>query len=371
MILLFSALLSVVTIAWSYHSEERSGIWISIVMLSIMMTAYLIVWIEICLPAIFEQLSLPGTKVILAGLVSGIEVSISLWMMNWLLNKAVLPSSTNWFRRTKYSRSIRLFLLCTLFLTLGWLGFSIVSLLTGTLNFTPTAWFISGSLFFAGVIHHYAGRQSIFKMPVLYCAFAFTLLYPFLVHWNMTIYRLAIIRDWNIPALLLHYLALGLLIVTGKMIIRRIQRHHVKNPGLQRGLILLTIFAIVFLLCTEYDNFSMIIAAIQHKLQGEVITGTYVPTLNKYLPYSSISGGFILWIFFQAVVRRNLFLRNSSIVLGVVILIKLFAFDIPMLTPEGRIMVFVVLTVLIIGFAISYPRISKGKPLIPEIKRHH
>jgi len=221
------------------------------------------------------------------------------------------------------------------------------------------------------MISFYRGRQSSFKRPVLYLAALFTLLYPVLVHLNMAIYRdkLLLMHDVNIPVLLMHYLALGLTIISVKMIIKRIYRHKVKNIPLLRLVAMGTMFFILFLICTEYDNLSVFIATIQ---SGPVIktgAGSDLLSANKYLPWSILIWIVTTWVFFRSVYRKDLFLRNFAVVIFIGLLVKIFVFDFIMLSEGGRSTVFLLMGLFLIGFAFTYPRVLKGEPVVPEISR--
>jgi len=371
MVILFTAAGSVLMLAYANKFKERSSFWISIVTIAVMIVFYFISWIRIYIPELFAELTIPEGALMVHGIVGGVAVVLSLIITQGLLLTAELPLSKKWFRKLEYSRLIRLFLLFSLFLTMGWTGFSIASFLTDTLTYSPLGWFIGGSLYFIGMISFYRGRQSSFKRPVLYLAALFTLLYPVLVHLNMAIYRdkLLLMHDVNIPVLLMHYLALGLTIISVKMIIKRIYRHKVKNIPLLRLVAMGTMFFILFLICTEYDNLSVFIATIQ---SGPVIktgAGSDLLSANKYLPWSILIWIVTTWVFFRSVYRKDLFLRNFAVVIFIGLLVKIFVFDFIMLSEGGRSTVFLLMGLFLIGFAFTYPRVLKGEPVVPEISR--
>ena len=142
------------------------------------------------------------------------------------------------------------------------------------------------------MINFYAGHQSAFKKPLLYAAFGFALLYPLMVHWNMADYRIGIIHSsdisWNV--LLIHYLALGLLLKLGRLVVKRIHRHNVKNTPLREGLSLVTILFLIFILCTEYDNLSVIMSAFQNNALSQTTTVWISLRQTNTSPIRSSSG---------------------------------------------------------------------------------
>ena len=82
-------------------------------------------------------------------------------------------------------------------------------------------------------------------------------------------------------------------------------------------------------------------------------------TLNKLLPYSVMLGVAAVVVFIRSVLRNNRFLRNFSIVLYIIMLVKLFAIDFSSLSAGARTAVFLVLGLFLIGFAFVYPRLLK------------
>jgi uncharacterized membrane protein len=74
----------------------------------------------------------------------------------------------------------------------------------------------------------------------------------------------------------------------------------------------------------------------------------------------------ILWllaigVFIRAIVRKELFIRNVSFFLFAVVLLKLFAYDFASLGQGGRSGVFIALGLFLIGVAVVYPRLVRGK----------
>ena len=369
-LILFTAVLSVLMLVYANTMKERSAFWISLGSLFVMSVFYLYSWFWVCLPAHFAFHNLPESSLLVYGILMGLVVTGALGFTSWYLQTAELPHSKNWFRKKKYDRLVRILFLFSLFLTLGWLGFCIAFQFTGSLSYTPVAWFSTGALFFIGVIRYYSGKQSSFKKPLLYLACAFAVLYPLMVHWNMAVYRTTLIlrNDLNLFVILIHYLALVLVYLLGRMIIRRIRRHFIKNTDLLRGLEFLTVSFILFLLITEYDNLSVILSVLQNS-PGLQQTGGDPLAMNMFLPYSVIIWVVSAVVFYRAIVRRNKFLRNLAIVLFLGMLIKLFAFDIPELGPGSGGIVYISLGLFLFASGFVYSRLLKGESIFPEFKR--
>jgi len=370
-IICFTALLSVLMIGYANRFKERSAFWISLGSVVVMALYYLFTWVRTCIPALFDTNIQPETGLQLYGLLVGILVAWALAFVIKAVQTSELELSPMWFSKRKYERIIRAFMYFTIFLTMGWLMFSIAFQLTGSVAYTTVAWFISGSLFFIGAIRQFAGRKSSFKLPALYTALAFALLYAPLVHWNMLIYRTGLImmHQLDVAVLFLHYTALVLLLILGRMVINRIYKREQKKTEIKQTVEIFTIMVILFLLFTEYDNLSVILGRMQSSPISGASFDADVLVRNMYLPYSLIIWVVALFAFIRSITRKHLILRNFSMVLYIAMVIKIFVLDFESLSVGARSAVFLFLGLFLIGFAIVYPKLLKGQSVLPEFKR--
>ena len=90
---------------------------------------------------------------------------------------------------------------------------------------------------------------------------------------------------------------------------------------------------------------------------------------NMYLPYSLIVWVVAVFAFIRSITRKHLILRNFSMVLYIAMVIKIFAVDFESLSVGARSVVFLLLGLFLIGFAVVYPKLLKGKSVLPEFKR--
>ena len=74
-------------------------------------------------------------------------------------------------------------------------------------------------------------------------------------------------------------------------------------------------------------------------------------------------------VFFRAVIRRQRFLRDVTIMVFAAVLIKIFVFDFTILSQGGKSALFLILGIFLLSFAIVYPRVLKGLPVLPELRR--
>ncbi|MEI6062018.1 MAG: hypothetical protein WCR72_15055 [Bacteroidota bacterium] len=359
--LLFTAGLSIMMLTYAIYYSDKVAMWISLLSTGTMIAFYLFTVMYNYIPVLFSQHALPETSLLWNGILSGAIILIALTATKRLLKGVEVPLSKKWFRRSKYGEWLRDFLLFTVFFTLGWISFALFFKLTGTIRYTSVGWFMSGCAFFISLITFYSGKHSAIKKVLLNLALATILLYPLLVQWSMSLSRAKLILFGQLDsiAFMLHYLALLLLIILGRMTIRRI---YLRNSGKINILPTLQVFSvsfILFLLLSEYDNLTVLFSAINaHQAQNNGIgIGDHILTLNHHLPYTIIAWILSIILFIWSVLKHSRFIRNFSFVLYFLVLVKLFAYDFAILEQGGRSAVFFAVGICLITLASLYPRL--------------
>jgi uncharacterized membrane protein len=254
------------------------------------------------------------------------------------------------------------------FLTLGWFVFGLECYLTGTGIYSSVGWFISGSIFFIFLIQSFSGKRSKFKRPLLYLAFLQIILFPLLLGWDITKENLIHSGSLNMNALFLHYLAIILLVGLGTMTIRRIYQRNTKHVAFLQGVQLVVVVYLGFLLSTEYDNLTVLVAFIENSSNTGFIIGSNILNSNQYLPFSITMWVLSVIIFIFANLKHHLFLSGCSILLFTGVVVKIFAYDFQTMVSTERSGVFIGLGVFLIAFALLYPRLKKKGPSIPPDK---
>jgi len=325
MALLFAAGLSVFMTIYDKYYKNRVALLISIAAMSGAIAAFLYVFVDAWLPAMLALSTIPDMALTWNGIISGTTMVVALTLTSWLC-------------RDKYSYLAGAIMFFALFFVLTWIGFALVCHMTGTPVYSSLSLFVSGSLFFILFIYYYSGKQSDYKKPLLYSAFVFTFLYPLIG-----------VEQLNTVSIVLHYMAFIMLIILATMTSNRIYKRNTKSSVIRHGVQIYAVIFSIYLLCSEYNNITL------------YTSGNEVAALNQYLPYSIIMWLFTLAIFTWSILKHNNFIRNISLVLFVVIMIKVFAYDLGTLSTGGRSILFLVMGVFLILFAILYPRFLKSK----------
>lgn len=357
---LFMATYTILMSVYGNRFKEKSALRISIVTLTMTVGLYVFLWIDSYLPAIIMTRILPETSLILNGVISNVFVLFVIFLTKKQLDEDKVTGSRNRLIKNNYHQLLSVLLFITLYLTMGWVVFSLTCLFTGLVINSSVGWFISGSIFFIIFIRYYAGKKSEFKKPLVYLAFIQILFYPLLLGWNVASENIFHSGILNINTLLVHYLAIILLLVLGIMSVKRIYQRNTKNIAFKQIIQILSVVYIGFLLCTEFDNLSLIILYFQTSINAGFHNGITLLTSNQFIPYSIILWLLSVFVFVYAIFNKKSFLRNFSILLFTVVLIKVFVFDFKVLEQGGRSIVFFVLGIFIIIFALVYPRMMKA-----------
>jgi hypothetical protein len=370
-IMIFVAGLSVLMLWYADYAKNRWFILASLGTGFLIVLYYLIQWGLYYVPALAGGNAGPDSGLVLHGIIGGLAASAALAANWWLLANYDLSTDLKKLSRHKVLRINRILLLIALFLAMAWISISLTSHGTGSTEILMIGGFISGCLFFIGVIRFQSGKKSSLRHPIRYLAFLFGLSYPFLVHWAMIIYRDTLSAGGSayIQASLLHYLALALLLVLGWFSIPKLYRQFSKNAVLRRVVQSVAILFILFLLVAEYDNLSVLIQALRMRNNGNIYP-TIQPMLeaNKYLPYSILLAVGSLAILVWAVIKQFRFVRSFAIVMFLLVIVKIFALDFIHLTPAARTGVLIGLGLLLVGISMAYPKLrslSKRSPVIP------
>ena len=259
----------------------------------------------------------------------------------------------------RYLSSIDLVLFAVIYLSWCWVVYSLICFLTGTTQYAAVGWFIASSSYFITLISYYSGKNSSHKKMILYVSYFCALCYPVLTGWNITIENLIFSGKLNYIALMLHYMSLGLFLMLEFMTIRRISLRNTKKYVTVKQLVqLLTVLYLLFVICIEYDNFTLIIQSFGFSLTGGL--STVKVDSNQFLPYS-----ILMWILSNAVfiygsIKKNPVFNASAVVLFIATVIKFFVYDFEGLEPGQRSLILIIVGLSLIVMALIYPKL-KGK----------
>ncbi len=360
-LLLFTAGLSVLLLLYSKYSKNQSSIIFSMFAMGIMSLDFFFHWIFKYLPALVFSNEIPSASLWGHGILSGVTMVATLFLSNLLLKdiEITLPKST--FNRIRYIRLIKGLTLFSVFLTAGWAFSALLASLSGSIQIIAPAWFISGSLFFILLIVSDSQKFSAFKKPILFLALGFTLSYPMLVSLNFSesLNNLIESGTLSVQSLILHYFALILILLLTMACLRRLYHFYPMNLSLRRGLQLYGVMMLLLILCTTYDELSILLRSSGFILKPSAALGKDILESNHRLPDSMIliasSLGILVWSLF----KRQSFLRNFSILLFALAIVKIFLYDFTLLGQAIRTVLLFFIGILLLSFSFFYPRLKK------------
>jgi len=358
---LFTSIFSVLLLIYAISNKSKTAWWISRFALVIAVTLYLLSWIVTYFPTLITSTRLiKDSGILLEGVICGIVMCAVLATTNFQICIDNFSGTKKWYSGHSYIKLIYAFLLISLFLTLAWIVFVLIFQLTDTVIHSSVGLFISGSLYFIIQIMYYAGKNPSFKKSLLYLAFIHVLIYPFLLGWGALGENFIHLGELNMSGILLHYFAIILLVILTSMTVRRIYERNPKTLFMKQGVQVITVVYLVFFLCAEYDNLSILVAYLINSTSTGNISVTTIIGLNQYIPYTVIGWLLSVCLFIVSVLKKRLFLRNCALAIFLLVLIKVYSYDFQTLDPGERSVVFYVTGLFLIGLALVYQKLPQN-----------
>ena len=359
---LFGGVLSVLMVGYAVHWKDKIGFWISLSALGLAVLSYLFSWVVGYIPVIVWLRALTP-YVMWRALLSSIALLVLLWGTKKIVKSAVLPVSEEVFTASKYIRILNICLFSVLFLTLGWVLFVLLKLVTGSVNYSVIGWFISGSIFFISLISYFSGKYSPLKKTTHYAGLVFALLYP--IFSGVNTYFCSFIKSGTLDsiAIMLHYAGLILFVLLSVMVVKRVKKRYNKKTSVLRVIQFLSIVYLGYLLLAEYDNISLII---NHLSVNTGLLDSASLNKNYFFPYSIIFSVYATVIYLYALIKQNKFLRLLSFALIILCLIKIFLLDIESIPDANTGAIYAFVGIYLVGFAILNTVFVKPKIIEKE-----
>lgn len=361
MLLLFASGMSLGLLYYTLQYKEKFSYWAFVGSFFVMLGMLAYYWLSSYLPAIVLPKEVPGNELMWHGVLSTTAVAIALAALYYMLKDEDVPSAGFSMDGSLLKRMVRVFLWLAAFAAAGWIGSFIVIAMEGSTFYVPMVWFFTGASIFIVSITLLTGKKSFLKLPVLYSGFAFMLLYLPLVQWRMISINTIRIESGTYLALgmVLHVLDLLLLFVLSVMVIRRVVTQAAKKPAHKAVVQFISIVFISLVLCFEYENLYVLLTASKAGVAAGYIASDALLSGNRYLPFSVVSGMFMVGVLIKSLLDNDNSMRNIAFVLLGILLLKVFFYDFDILSTGMRAVVFIATGVMLLGIAMAYPRIQK------------
>lgn len=361
MLLLFASGMSLGLLYYTLQYKEKFSYWAFVGSFFVMLGMLAYYWLSSYLPAIVLPKEVPGNELMWHGVLSTTAVAIALAALYYMLKDEDVPSSGFSMDGSLLKRMVRVFLWLATFAAAGWIGSFIVIAMEGSTFYVPMVWFFTGASIFIVSITLLTGKKSFLKLPMLYSGFAFMLLYLPLVQWRMISINTIWIESGTYLALgmVMHVLDLLLLFVLSVMVIRRVVTQAAKKPAQKAVVQFISIVFISLVLCFEYENLYVLLTASKAGVAAGYIASDALLSGNRYLPFSVVSGMFMVGVLLKSLLDNDNSMRNIAFVLLGLLLLKVFFYDFDILSTGMRAVVFIATGVMLLGIAMAYPRVQK------------
>ena len=341
--------------------QKRLFIRLSLLALIPGITLYVAGWVLDLIPVLFE--SSINASLLWGGITDNAVFLISLVIIRKIIhNKEAfeLPAKSTLIRNYRLFTDSVFFTVS--YVSVCWTFFSMLCALTGSTLYAPAGWFIAGSGYFICMIRYYSGKNSQYKKIILYAAYISSLSYPVLSGWNVDTENLILEGKLNFTALTIHYLALGLFVALQYMTIKRIYLRNIKKYTMVRQLVkLLTVLLLVFSVCIEYDNITLILQSFSSSDTN--LLSVVRLDKNQYLPYTVVLWILSVCLFIYGVIRNYKIFKSSALVLFSGVVLKFFTYDFQLIETEKSSLILILLGLFLIVAALIYPRIKSSKQL--------
>jgi len=361
MLLLFAAGMSLGLLYYTLQYKEKFSYWAFVGSFFVMLGMLAYYWLSSYLPAIVLPKEVPGNELMWHGVLSTTAVAIALAALYYMLKDEDVPSAGFSMDGSLLKRMVRVFLWLATFAAAGWIGSFIVIAMEGSTFYVPMVWFFTGASIFIVSITLLTGKKSFLKLPVLYSGFVFMLMYLVLVQWRMITINNILIEtgEYLTVGIVLHAINLFLLFVLSVMVIRRVVTQAAKKPAQKAVVQFISIVFISLVLCFEYENLYVLLTASKAGVAAGYIASDALLSGNRYLPFSVVSGLFMVGVLLKSLLDNDNSMRNIAFVLLGLLLLKVFFYDFDILSTGMRAVVFIATGVMLLGIAMAYPRVQK------------
>ncbi|MEI7727380.1 MAG: DUF2339 domain-containing protein [Bacteroidota bacterium] len=363
-VLLFTAMLSMLLLLWSKQMNHRLSLLVSLLCLGIMVGDYLVHWILVYLSAALFSVNLHSPALMGHATLSSTAVLAALSLNYWFVKSSRVSLPKQWISRTNHLRLVNGLILLVMFLTAGWLISSFLCFLSGSMEVATQGWYIAGSLFFILLLRFQSEKYIAPGQPMLIMALVFALSYPLAGYLSMMGTLDSLLSTGHLPfaPVVLHYLTLALTISLAVVTIKRIYRHFVLHKFLRNTIQLVALVFLLFILLTEYDNFSLLLSpktlhpSALNLAPGVLSAQQQILNFNHGLPFSLILLFTFLATLGWALRHHQRFLRNLCLTLFTLTILKIFLYDFSLLGDLARTLMLILIGLLLLVISFLYPR---------------
>ena len=354
-IILFLAILSFLLLFYSKYSGDRIAVITAFVAIVMMLLVYFKDWIFQYLPEAFLGNMLANPAVMMKGLVAGLVIFPVMVINSRLVRKLHVGFSKEWFSRRSYQRFFKGINLVVLYLSGFWVVNYFVLAWSKNPDLNYLSWFGYNCIFFIITIPLLSAQKSKFAMPAVGFALFFTLAYPTLIHFTNVEMRNEILQHENLAKLAFwfHYPVVALFIAEIIILGVFIRKAQETSSLLRRVFTAYLLLALLFILLSEYDHFSIWTGLRRGITIDEIVLA------NRVISYTIILFFYSLLILGAGMAMRNRCLRATGLILLSATLVKMLIIDVRALSGTTRSVILLSVGLMVLILSFMFPRLKK------------
>lgn len=183
-------------------------------------------------------------------------------------------------------------------------------------------------------------------------------LYPAIVQPEVILYR-NLFLEGNSPALIpfiLHFFTLGLMILLLLQANSYLLKLFNGRSEIRHYIKLISVILITFILLSEYDHLSLFWFSHNSELPAADILRS-----NKFIPYSALLLLISISGLIYSLIRYSRFLRRVSLIMIILVIFKIFIFDLKILTGNAIVILLITVGLVLLGLSLIIRRIRKHR----------
>jgi hypothetical protein len=355
-LIIFLAPVSVFLILFSKYSFNQTSVIFSLMAMLLMAMIYLYQWIFSYLPEIIIVDGVQNYHLYYKGIVSSIFILTSFSINNNYLKKFAFSFSKKWLSKGKYMKFLKGILLLLVYLSGYWIFNFLLAVLFRNENLNLLIWFSFNCLYFIFYIPLLARQRSSFSRMTIILAMISSLAYFTIVHFNILSLRHLFLetKEAFFSPFLFHYIVVALFVMMLFTLLRYFKRAFPGKKTLIKSFWVYFYLMCMFLFISEFDHAAVLFGFYNGVKPDEVIAGM------RKIPYSLLVIFSSMIVLITGFVIKSRFLRLFSLFILASVLIKVLVYDVNSLTPQAKMILFLIMGVVLLGISVSYPKIKRS-----------
>lgn len=354
--LIYSGVVSILLVTLAKRRQQPFAAILAVISLSAGFITQLALTVVRYYPELyFRNTNLPSAQFLLP-FTSGLILTAAAWVVYKMFNRIGFPYSQKWFSRSNTAYYVLSLFYASLYLTSFWLFQYLFFSVWNVEQAHIVSWYIFHLIYFFLVLRFVVQRKSWVYKPILWIAAASMFAWPLAINFFIIALRdQAMLRGGDIMgSFTFHFVGIIPAIALSWFVSDRLKSAY---PKFKEGTTLQYIFRIgifFYLLMAEYDHFSVWMSPI-----GQ--TGNEIIQNNRYLPYTIMLALLSLTLMLFAFAKHVSLLRQFSLVVLFITVMKIFIIDFSSFSPAGKALAFMLTGAFLVVYSLLYRQLSRTR----------